>query len=120
MTCLALIFLGLASGSLSGAFGIGGGILIIPALVFIFGFSQKMASGTTVAMMLPPIGILAFLEYYRNGFVDLRAAALIITGFLAGSHFSAKYAVKIDDLVLKRSFGALLVTIGIFYIFQKK
>ncbi len=120
MIYFTLTILGLTVGALSGMFGIGGGVLVIPALVFFYGFSQKMATGTTLAMLLPPIGILAFLEYYKNGLVDIRASIVLVCGFLVGSYVSAKFVMKMDDLVLKRSFGILLVVIGLFYITQKK
>lgn len=120
MTYVTLTILGLAIGALSGMFGIGGGVFVIPALVFFYGFSQKTATGTTLAMLLPPIGILAFFEYYKNGLVDVRAAAILICGFILGSWFSAKFVIKMDELILKRSFGILLIIIGLIYITQKK
>jgi uncharacterized protein len=120
MEYLSFIILGIVTGALSGMFGIGGGIFVIPALVFFYGFSQKMATGTTLAMLLPPIGILAFIEYYKNDLVNAKAAVLIICGFLIGSYISAKFVMKIDDLTLKRSFGLLLIIIGLIFIFQKK
>ncbi len=116
----AFIILGVIVGFLSGMFGIGGGILITPALVFMFGFTQKMATGTTLALMLPPIGILAFVEYYKNGMVNLWAAVFIICGFLAGSSGGAKLVMKLDELTVKRSFGIMLISIGLYYISQKK
>ena len=76
----AFISLGLAAGVLSGLIGIGGGVIIVPALVFLFQFSQHRAEGTTLAMLIPPVGILAILPYYRNGYVDIRVAALICLG----------------------------------------
>jgi len=120
MIYFTLTLLGLAIGALSGMFGIGGGVFVIPALVFFYGFSQKMATGTTLAMLLPPIGILAFFEYYKNGLVDIRAAVLLVCGFIIGSWFSAKFVMKMDDLILKRSFGILLMVIGLIYLTQKK
>lgn len=120
MIYITLTILGLTIGALSGMFGIGGGVFMIPALVYFYGFSQKIATGTTLAMLLPPIGILAFTEYYKNGLVDIRAAIILIFGFIIGSYFSAKFVIKMDDLILKRSFGILLIIIGLIYITQKK
>lgn len=74
-TILPYILLGLVAGILSGLIGIGGGIIIIPVLVFIFGFSQHMAQGTTLALLVPPIGILAALMYYKQGYVDVKVAS---------------------------------------------
>jgi len=118
MIYIFLSALGLIVGALSGMFGIGGGIIVLPALVFLCGFSQKMANGTTIAMLLPPIGILAFIQYYKNNFVHVPAAIILILGFLAGSHFGAKYALGLDEVLLKRGFGILLITIGIIYLLK--
>ena len=106
-----LLFLGLLAGILSGLLGIGGGILIIPALVFIFGLSQHMAQGTTLALMVPPIGLLAAWTYYKQGNVNLGIAALICAGFFFGGLLGAKLAGVISAVLLKRLFGvALLIT----------
>jgi len=120
MVIIGFLALGIVVGVASAFFGIGGGIISIPALVFFFGFSQKMATGTTLAMLLPPIGILAFWEYYRSGYSDIRAAGLLIAGFLIGSFAAARFAMTLDDVILKRTFGAFLVAVGAYFIFQKK
>ena len=88
------IFTGLLAGLLSGLIGIGGGIIIIPILVFFFGLSQKMAQGTTLALMVPPIGILAAWTYYKEGFVNLPIAARICARFALGGFIGAKFAVN--------------------------
>ncbi len=119
MLPIFLLLLGLFTGALSSIFGIGGGMITIPVLVFLFGFTQKMAVGTTLGMMLPPIGILAFLEYYKNGHVNLQAVALIVVGFLIGSYFMAKIAVTWDDFLLKKIFGVFIIFIGILFLFKK-
>lgn len=120
MTTIALfIVLGLVAGMLSGLIGIGGGIIIIPALVFIFGFSQHQAQGTTLALMVPPIGILAAWTYYRQGHVDLTAALFICVGFLAGCLFGAKLAHHVSDIVLERMFGLVLLLISLKMILAK-
>ena len=75
------LILGLVAGIFGGIFGLGGGTILIPALVYIFGFSQHLAQGTTLAIMIPPIGLLAAWKYYTNGYVDLHAAPLICLGF---------------------------------------
>ena len=108
-----LIILGLAAGTLSGLIGIGGGIIIIPALVFIFGLSQKMAQGTTLALLIPPIGLLAALTYYKHGFVDVKFAILIILGFIIGSVIGAKFAIKLPTEVLTKVFAISIILIGI-------
>lgn len=110
---LAYLALGLGSGVLSGLIGIGGGVVIVPALAYIFGLSQQMAQGTTLAAMIPPIGILAAYVYYKNGFVDVKIAALIAVGFLAGGYFGAQIAVHLDRVLLERIFGVLTILIGL-------
>lgn len=113
------VLLGLFAGTLSGLIGIGGGIVIIPILVFIFGFTQHQAQGTTLALMIPPIGLLAALEYYRAGQVDLKAAGLVCLGFFVGGLLGAKLAVGIPDEVLKKVFGVILMLVSIKMIFWK-
>jgi uncharacterized protein len=105
------LVLGLLAGILSGLLGIGGGILIVPTLVFIVGLTQHQAQGTTLALMVPPIGLLAAWTYYKQGNADLRIAALICLGFFFGGLLGAKFATAIDPALLKKLFGvALLIT----------
>ncbi|MCU0848324.1 MAG: TSUP family transporter [Spirochaetes bacterium] len=113
------IILGLAAGTLSGLIGIGGGVIIVPALLFIFGFSQHQAQGTTLALMEPPIGILAAWTYYRQGFVDMRVAVLICLGFLLGGLIGSKLAVRIPNILLERIFGFSLLAVSIKMILAK-
>jgi uncharacterized membrane protein YfcA len=113
---VGFVLVGMFTGAVSGMFGIGGGVFVIPAMVYIFGFSQKTATGTSLAMLLPPIGILAFLQFYRAGHVNVWAAVLLVAGFLAGSWLSAGYAVALPEQVLKRLFGGLLIVMGAIYI----
>jgi uncharacterized protein len=107
------VALGVLTGVVSGIFGIGGGIILIPALVFLFGFSQHTAQGTTMALLVLPIGLLAALEYYRAGHVDIRVGVLIALGFVVGGFLGAKVATGLSDVVLSRVFGVGLVLIGI-------
>jgi uncharacterized membrane protein YfcA len=107
------VLLGLFVGALSGVVGIGGGILIIPALVYLFHMSQHKAQGTSLGALLAPIGALAFWEYYKAGNADVKAAVLIALGFLAGGYFGGLWAQKLPELILQRTFGTLLVIIGI-------
>ena len=113
------IVLGLVAGALSGLIGIGGGVIIVPALLFIFGFSQHQAQGTTLALLVPPIGILAAWTYYRNGFIDFHAALFIGIGFLVGSFLGAKAATSVSNIVLERIFGVSLLLISLKMIFAK-
>lgn len=107
------LLLGVLAGYLSGLIGIGGGIIIVPALVLLFGLSQHLAQGTTLALMIPPIGIFAVMEYYRHGYVDLKIAVLICLGFFLGSFFGARMAIHLPNILLERAFGLLMVVIGI-------
>ncbi len=112
MNGLALIALGLAVGVMSGLVGIGGGIFLVPALVFLFGFEQHTAQGTTAALLVPPIGIFAAYTYYQKGYVDIRAALWICAGFVFGSYFGAKIAVGVPKEVLRKGFGFLLLAVS--------
>ena len=118
-TILPYILLGLVAGILSGLIGIGGGIIIIPVLVFIFGFSQHMAQGTTLALLVPPIGLLAALMYYKQGYVDVKVALYICIGFIVGSFFGAKFAMGLSGAVLEKIFGVALLIIALKMIFIK-
>lgn len=117
---IGLLLLGILAGYLSGLVGIGGGIILVPALIFIFGLSQHEAQGTTLALMIPPIGILAVMEYYKKQYVNLNFAIIIILGFVIGSYFGGKLAVGIPDYILKRIFAVLLIVIAVKMLFFDK
>ncbi len=116
---LLYLLLGLVAGTLSGLIGIGGATVIIPALVLLFGMTQYTAQGTTLAMMVPPIGILAAWMYYRGGFVDLKIAGLMCIGFVIGGLLGAKFAIAIPEPVLKKIFGIFLLIVSLRMIFLK-
>lgn len=109
MLVLALILLGLMAGLLAGLVGVGGGIIIVPALVYLFHFTQKTAQGTTLALLVPPVGVLAAYTYYKAGAVDVKAAAIIIIGFVIGSYASAHFATHFNEAMLTRIFGVFLL-----------
>ena len=113
------LFLGLVAGTFSGLIGIGGGTIIVPALIFLFGMSQHQAQGTTLALLVPPIGFLAAWTYYEQGYVDLRIAALICVGFFFGGLAGAKIATKLSTVLLERVFGIALFLISLKMIFAK-
>ena len=102
MNVFFYLLLGLIAGSLSGLIGIGGAIIIIPSLVLLFGLSQHTAQGTTLALMVPPIGLLAAWTYYKQGFVDFKIAGLICLGFFFGGLAGGKFATHIPDQVLRK------------------
>jgi uncharacterized protein len=113
------IFIGLLAGLLSGLIGIGGGTIIVPILVIFSGLSQKMAQGTTLALLVPPIGILAAWTYYKQGYVDFPIAGLICVGFIFGGLIGAKFATSLSNQTLERIFGIALLIIAIKMIFAK-
>jgi uncharacterized membrane protein YfcA len=119
MNIFLYLLLGLVTGILSGLFGIGGAIVIIPSLVLFFGLSQHMAQGTTLALMVPPIGLLAAWTYYRQGFVDFKIASLICLGFFIGGLVGAKFVAHIPDNLLRKAFGVLLLLASIKMILTK-
>lgn len=111
------LLLGLVAGTLSGLIGIGGGIIILPALVLLFGLSQHQAQGTTLALLIPPIGILAAWTYYRQGYVDVKIALFVAVGFFLGGLIGARLATSMSNVVLEKIFGISLLLIGIKMIF---
>jgi uncharacterized protein len=115
-TILILLATGLTAGILAGFFGIGGGVIIVPALIYILGYSQHRATGTSLAVLLPPIGLAAVLEYYRHGNVDLRAALVIAAASLVGAWIGAVWANKIPGPILRLLFGLFVVSMGFYLI----
>ncbi len=111
MTWLALM-IGLVVGAVSGVVGIGGGILFVPALVWLFGMDQYKAQGTSLGALLAPVGILAFFEYYRRGNADMHVALLLAAGFLVGGYFGAVGAQHIPEVWLRRVFAITLIAVG--------
>jgi uncharacterized protein len=110
---LLLITLGLTAGAVSGLIGIGGGVIIVPALVFLFGLSQHEAQGTTLALMVPPVGILAAWQYYQQGNVDVWAGAVICVGFFLGGLLGAKLAGHMSNRIMARVFGCSMLIIAV-------
>jgi uncharacterized membrane protein YfcA len=117
---IIFIAIGLAAGMLSGMFGVGGGIIIVPALVLFAGMSQHTAQGTSLGLMLFPIGILAAWNYYKDGHLDIKAGLLIAAAFVIGGYLGSKLSLTINQLTLKRIFGALMLIVAIRLIFFSK
>jgi uncharacterized membrane protein YfcA len=107
------LLLGLVAGALSGLIGIGGGVIIVPALIFLFGLSQHQAQGTTLALLVPPIGLLAAWTYYSQGYVDLKIAAFVCAGFFLGGLLGARIATALSNVVLEKIFGVALLLIAL-------
>ncbi len=116
---LLLIVIGIITGFMAGMLGIGGAIIMIPALVYFLGLSQQTAQGTSLAVMLPPIGILAAYNYYKAGQVNIKFALILAAAFIVGSYFGSKLAVNIPQPVLKKIFGVLLLLIAAKMLFSK-
>ncbi len=112
--------IGAVAGLLSGVLGLGGAIVIIPALVMVVGFSQQMAQGTALIMMVLPVGGLAAFQYYQKGFVDVKAAVIMAIFFFVGGYLGAKFATSMPQDILKKAFAVLLVGIAIKMWFQKQ
>src|SRR5947208_9208499 len=100
MVIVGYIILGLLAGIFSGLIGVGGGVIVVPALVFFFQMTQQQAQGTTLALLVPPIGLLAAWTYWKEGFVDIKVAALICLGFVLGGWLGAKVATSLSNAVL--------------------
>jgi uncharacterized membrane protein YfcA len=119
-TILILIAVGICAGVLSGLVGVGGGIIIVPALVFFLAFSQKMAQGTSLGILLLPIGILGVFQYYKQGYIDMRVVAVISLAFLFGSYFGSKIALSLPQETVKKIFAVLMLVIAVKMLFFDK
>lgn len=117
---IMLIIIGIFSGMLSGLVGVGGGIIIVPCLIYFLGFSQKMAQGTSLGILLLPAGILGVLQYYKQGQIDFKVVLLVALGFVIGNFWGSKLALSISDALLKKVFAFLLITIALKMLFIDK
>lgn len=119
LTFSILIFIGILAGMLSGIVGVGGGLIIIPLLIILLGLSQHEAQGTSLTIMLPPIGILAVMNYYKSGFVKWEYSIIIATTFVIGAYFGSKYAVTLKPEIMRRIFGIIMLIGGIKILLSK-
>jgi uncharacterized membrane protein YfcA len=119
MTALLCLLLGLLAGVLGGLFGIGGGIVIVPALVFLLGYGQKMAQGTSLVALLAPVGLLSVFNYWREKQADLVNGAWIAFGFFAGAYFGSKIALGLDETMLRKAFSGFLAAVAVYMFFKK-
>lgn len=118
-TIVILLLIGLFAGFLSGLIGIGGGIVIVPALVYLLSMDQKTAQGSTLFMFMFPIGILAVFNYYKAGHVDYKTAGIMAATFIVGAYFGGKAAVTIDTKIVKQVFAVVIILIGIKMLWNK-
>lgn len=116
-TIVLLVLIGLAAGFLSGLVGIGGGIILVPALVLLLGFTQKQAQGTSLGIMLLPIGILAVIQYYKQGYINVNYILIVAVAFVAGSFLGSKLALSLSDEKMKKVFAVLLFILSIKMLF---
>lgn len=119
MSVLIYLGLGLLAGTLSGVFGIGGGTIIIPGLILLTGMSQHEAQGTTLAILLLPIGLLGVIRYYQSGHVKLDIALYICLGFLLGGLIGANIAESMPNLLLRKAFSVFLMLVAMYTFFSK-
>jgi uncharacterized membrane protein YfcA len=112
MSELMLLGVGLAAGVAAGMFGIGGGLIIVPALIFLLGMKEKQAIGTSLAALIPPVGLLGAAEYYRNDYINIKYAALIAVGLFLGAYFGAKLVISMPDALIRRIYAIFLLAIA--------
>ena len=105
---VTILIIGLCAGVLSGMVGVGGGLIIVPALVFFLGMSQHSAQGTSLGLLLLPAGILAVMNYYRAGNIDLKVVGLLAVGFLAGGYFGSKWSLALPQDIVRKIFAIFL------------
>ena len=119
-TVIIVIITGLLAGILGGMVGVGGGIIIVPALVYFLGFSQKTAQGTSLGLIMLPVGILGVLNYYKQGHVDFKVVGLLAIGFLAGSYFGSKISLGLAQDTVKKIFAVIMIVIAVKMLFIDK
>ncbi len=116
---LIILIIGLSAGLLNGSMGVGGGILIVPALVFILGFSMRQAQGTSLALMTIPVMLAAAINYYKEGYINVKVALLMAFTFVIGSYLGSKLAMHIPEKFMKKAFGVLMIIAAIKMITSK-
>ncbi|MEW6004477.1 MAG: TSUP family transporter [Stygiobacter sp.] len=116
---IVLLIIGLAAGLISGVLGIGGGLVIIPMLVGFLGYSQKEAQGTSLGLLLLPIGILAVMNYYKADLINLKAVGIMVITFVIGSYVSSKFAISLPDNILKKIFAVFLLLYSLKLFWEK-
>jgi len=119
-TIIILVLIGLFAGVFGGVFGVGGAIVMIPALVYFLGVDQHAAQGTSLAVMLPPIGLFAAYNYYKAGQVHIWYAMIIAVTFMIGGYFGSKIALNLPETLMKRIFGIFLILVALRLIFSKQ
>jgi len=119
-TIVYLVLIGLAAGFLGGMVGIGGGVLIVPALVLLLGLSQHQSQGISLAMMIFPVGVLGVINYYKKGYVDFRYAGLLAVGFFVGSYIGSKFSLSLPQELVKKIFAVVMILLAVKLLFSGK
>lgn len=119
-TILIVVLIGLAAGMLSGLVGVGGGLIVVPALVFFLGFTQHSAQGTSLGLLLLPAGILAVMQYYRHGDIDIKAVGILAVGFVIGGYFGSKLALSLPQVTVKKIFAVFMILVAVKMLFFDK
>jgi uncharacterized membrane protein YfcA len=119
-TIVGIVMLGVVAGMLSGMVGIGGGVVIVPLLVLLFGFSQHTAQGTTLAMLSLPVSFVAAYTYWQKGMVDWKIALILCIGFVVGGFFGSKLAVGMSPILIKKVFAILMIVLAMKFLFFDK
>ena len=112
MTNLALLSIGLAAGVFAGMFGVGGGLIIVPALLFLLKMKEAEAIGTSLAALIPPVGLLGAFQYYREGLINVRYAALVALGLFLGAYFGARITTSLPPEVVRRLYAGFLLVVA--------
>lgn len=118
-TYVLLLAVGFIAGIFSGLFGIGGGLVIVPALMYLLGMSQTESSGTSLAALIPPVGLLGAMEYYRHGLINVRYAGLIAAGLFVGAFFGAKLIVDVPPVLLRRAYAVFMIAVASRMLFSR-
>ena len=118
-TVMILALIGLLAGTMGGMVGIGGGLIIVPAMVYLLGADQRVAQGTSIAIMLPPIGLFAAINYYKAGYINIKYAAIIAVTFMLGGYIGSKIAIALPEAVVKKIFAVFLVITAVRMVLSK-
>jgi uncharacterized membrane protein YfcA len=116
---IVLAIIGLMAGVFSGTFGVGGAIIVIPALIFFMGLSQHQAQGTSLAFMIPPVTLMATVNYWKSGYVNWKFALILAVMFFIGTYFGSMISINLNEKILRKMFGGLLLLIALKIIFSK-
>ncbi len=117
---IGLLIIGLIAGFMSSLVGIGGGIIIVPALVFLFGMNQKLAQGTSLAMLAMPVAFVGAYNYYKEGYADWKTAVILAVTFVVGGYLGSKVSINLDMAIVKKVFAVFMIVVAIKYLFFDK